>query len=190
MWLVLSHQEPQTQYKSEIKEKTLSRQESLDGLRISQKSAKTPLFTEFSDGLGGYSLCCGVFHRSLLDGLRFREGKINEDIDFKYKLLERSKRMVVTNLMKYNYFLQEESTSTGGLRINDFQLCEAADLLCELSSKETYVTIAFLGRVKKARTAFSLLSKIAYFGVADSSIDRNTTIKNSAKNIERMLAYC
>ena len=52
MWLVLSHQEPQTQYKSEIKEKTLSRQESLDGLRISQKSAKTPLFTEFSDGLG------------------------------------------------------------------------------------------------------------------------------------------
>ena len=56
MWLVLSHQEPQTQYKSEIKEKTLSRQESLDGLRISQKSAKTPLFTEFSDGLGGVSL--------------------------------------------------------------------------------------------------------------------------------------
>ena len=55
MWLVLSHQEPQTQYKSEIKEKTLSRQESLDGLRISQKSAKTPLFTEFSDGLGGKS---------------------------------------------------------------------------------------------------------------------------------------
>ena len=57
MWLVLSHQEPQTQYKSEIKEKTLSRQESLDGLRISQKSAKTPLFTEFSDGLGGGKIC-------------------------------------------------------------------------------------------------------------------------------------
>ena len=53
MWLVLSHQEPQTQYKSEIKENTLSRQESLDGRRISQKSAKSPLFTEFSDGLGG-----------------------------------------------------------------------------------------------------------------------------------------
>ena len=63
MWLVLSHQEPQTQYKSEIKEKTLSRQESLDGLRISQKSAKTPLFTEFSDGLGG-----GKINRLLLDG--------------------------------------------------------------------------------------------------------------------------
>jgi hypothetical protein len=53
MWLVLSHQEPQTQYKSEIKEKTPSRQESLYGLRICQISAKTPLFSEFSDGLRG-----------------------------------------------------------------------------------------------------------------------------------------
>ena len=61
MWLVLSHQEPQTQYKSEIKEKTLSRQESLDGLRISQKSAKTPLFTEFSDGLGGGNKSAKIF---------------------------------------------------------------------------------------------------------------------------------
>ena len=106
---------------------------------------------------GGYSMCGGVFHRNLIEGLRFREGKINEDIDFKYKLLERSKKMVVTNQMKYNYFQQEESTSTGGLRLRDFQLREAADLLCELSSKETYGDIAFLGRVKKARTAFSLL---------------------------------
>ena len=62
MWLVLSHQEPQTQYKSEIKEKTLSRQESLDGLRISQKSAKTPLFTEFSDGLGGGQKVVDLIH--------------------------------------------------------------------------------------------------------------------------------
>ena len=71
MWLVLSHQEPQTQYKSEIKEKTLSRQESLDGLRISQKSAKTPLFTEFSDGLGG-----GYFSSTSLISLPIIEANI------------------------------------------------------------------------------------------------------------------
>jgi hypothetical protein len=70
MWLVLSHQEPQTQYKSEIKEKTLSRQESLDGLRISQKSAKTPLFTEFSDGLGGANTICFPMQELLSAGLK------------------------------------------------------------------------------------------------------------------------
>lgn len=126
---------------------------------------------------GGYSMCGGIFQRSLIEGLRFREGKINEDIDFKYKLLERSKRMVVTNQIKYNYFQQEESTSTGGLRQRDFQLREAADLLCELSSKESYGNIAFLGKVKKARTAFSLLSKIAYFGIADSTINKNEIVR-------------
>ena len=140
---------------------------------------------------GGYSMCGGVFHRSLLDGLRFREGKVNEDIDFKYKLLEKSKIMVVTNQMKYNYFQQEESISTGGLRQKDFQLREAADLLCELSSKETYGDIAYLGRVKKARTAFSLLSKIAYYGVADSAINKEVTVeeltKEHRKNVKTLL---
>ncbi len=126
---------------------------------------------------GGYSMCGGIYHRSLIDGLRFREGKINEDIDFKYKVLERSKKMVVTNQMKYNYFQQEESTSAGGLRQRDFQLREAANLLCELSSKESYGTISFLGRVKKARTAFSLLSKIAYYGIEDHNIDKNQILK-------------
>jgi len=130
---------------------------------------------------GGYSMCGGIFHRNLFEGLRFREGKINEDIDFKYKLLERSRKMVVTNQRKYYYFQQGESTSTGGLRVRDFQLREAADLLCELSSKETYGDIAFLGRVKKARTAFSLLSKIAYYDVADSTIDKNKIVKELTK---------
>lgn len=125
---------------------------------------------------GGYSMCGGVFLRSLFEGLRFREGKINEDIDYKYMLLEKCKTMVVTNQKKYNYFQQEESISAGGLRQRDFQLREAADLLCELSSSETYGTIAFLGQVKKARTAFSLLSKIAYFGIADPTIDKKEIV--------------
>lgn len=130
---------------------------------------------------GGYSMCGGVFHRNLFEGLRFREGKINEDIDYKYRLLERCKKMVVTNQKKYNYFQQEESISAGGLRQRDFQLREAADLLCELSSSETYGTIAFLGQVKKARTAFSLLSKIAYFGIADSTIEKKTIVAELTK---------
>jgi hypothetical protein len=91
-------------------------------------------------------------------------------------LLEKCKTMVVTNQKKYNYFQQEESISAGGLRQRDFQLREAADLLCELSSSETYGTIAFLGQVKKARTAFSLLSKIAYFGIADPTIDKKEIV--------------
>ena len=66
------------------------------------------------------------------------------------------------------------------LKKKDFQLREAGDLLAELSAKESYGNIAYLGKVKQARTAFSLLSKIAYFGVADPAIDKKETVKELA----------
>lgn len=125
---------------------------------------------------GGYSVWGGIYNRKLLDGLRFREGKINEDIDFKFKMLQRCQMMIVSNQKKYDYFQDSQSTTRGGLRSRDFQLREAADLLCDLASKEEYGTIAELGRVKKARTAFSLLCKIAFYGVADESIDKKQTV--------------
>lgn len=130
---------------------------------------------------GSYSACRCLFSNYLIDGIRFRDGKINEDIDWKYKVLRNCKRMVDSNQVKYYYYQSGNSTSTGGLVQRDFQLREAADLLAELTSAETYGSIAFLGQVKKARTAFSLLSKIAYFGVADPTIDKKKTVKELTK---------
>ena len=85
--------------------------------------------------------------------------------------------MVVTNLYKYYYRQGEVTTSIGGLKKKDFDLYEVGNILVDLTSKETYVDIAQLGKVKQARTPFSLLCEIAYFGVADSSIDKEETIK-------------
>lgn len=128
-----------------------------------------------------YSVCIGLYKKELIQGLSFREGKINEDIDFKYKLMSRCEKLVVSNQIKYNYFQTGNTISMGGFKKRDFQLREAADLLAEMSSKETYGSIAFLGKVKQARTAFSLLSKIAYFGVSDPMIDKNNTIRELIK---------
>lgn len=130
---------------------------------------------------GEYSICIGVYHKDLFEGLRFREGRVNEDIDFKYLLMARCDRLVVTNQIKYNYFQTDDTISTGGLRQRDFQLREAGNLIAELSSKEEYGDIAFLGRVKQARTAFSLLSKIAFYGIADNSIEKKITVNELTK---------
>lgn len=124
-----------------------------------------------------YSVCIGIYHKTLLDGIRFREGRINEDIDFKYRLMSRCESLAVSNQIKYNYFQTGNTISMGGLKKKDFQLREAGDLLARLSASETYGSIAFLGKVKQARTAFSLLSKIAYFGVADPTINKKETVK-------------
>lgn len=126
---------------------------------------------------GGFSVCRCLFEAPTAQRYRFREGKVNEDMDWKYKVLRDCDMWVVSNQKKYFYWQGGESTTVGGLKRRDFQLREAADLMAELTSDETFGNVAFLGQVKKARTAFSLLSKIAYFGVADPMIDKKETVK-------------
>ena len=145
------------------------------------KSILQYLMLRSTKAAGGFSVWGAIYARQLLDGLFFREGKINEDIDFKYMIMQRSKKLVVSNQKKYNYYQGSESTTYGGLKNNDFDLREAADLLANLTANESFGSIAFLGKVKQARTAFSLLSKIAYFGVADPSIDKKVTVKDLTK---------
>ena len=133
-------------------------------------------------GIGGdYSVCQCLFPAKALYGERFRKGKINEDIDFKYRVLSKCKRMIVTNQYKYFYRQGEVTISMGGLKKKDFDLYEVGDLLADLTSKEAYGDIARLGKVKQARTPLSLLCKIAYFGISDSSIDKKTIIRKLMK---------
>ena len=128
-----------------------------------------------------YSVCMSLFRRDLFKGLRFREGKINEDIDIKYKVLQKSNRMAYSNQKKYYYFQTGNSISMGGLKKKDFDLYDSADELYKLTEPEEYGNIRFLGRVKKSRTAFSLLCKIAYYGIADSSIDKKEVVRQLTK---------
>lgn len=126
---------------------------------------------------GGYSVCRCVFKKKLLENLIFREGKINEDIDFKYKAFAIANKLVVSNQIKYFYFQDSTSISRGGLKRKDFDLRDAAEELWQLAKDEDYGSIRFLAKVKKARSAFSFLCKIAYYGIDDSTIDEKQIIK-------------
>lgn len=126
---------------------------------------------------GSYSVCRCLFLTKKIKALRFREGKINEDIDFKYLALYQSRTLVTTNQYKYFYFQGENSTTTGGLRRRDLDLYDAAKELSILTEKEQYGTIKKLGRVKVARTPFSLLSKIAYYGIVDRDLGTDDFIR-------------
>lgn len=126
---------------------------------------------------GGYSVCRCLFKKCLFYGILFRDGKINEDIDFKYKVLSKANKLVVSNQVKYFYFQDSTSTTRGGLKRKDFDLRDAAEELWKLAKDEDYSDIRFLAKVKKARSAFSFLCKIAYYGIDDSTIDENQIVK-------------
>lgn len=140
---------------------------------------------------GDYSVCQCLFPLHAIYGERFRIGKINEDIDFKYKVLSKCAALVVSNQYKYFYRQGDVTLSMGGLKLKDFDLYEAGDILAQLTAKEKYGDIAFLGKVKQARTPLSLLCKIAYFGIEDSSISKlelvDKLIKEHRRNIKILL---
>ena len=126
----------------------------------------------------GYSVCKCLFSIDSIRDFRFREGYNNEDIDFKYRVLSNCNTMVKSNRIQYFYFQGENSITTGGFRLKDYDLDIASDILVNLTKDETYGTIAYLARVKRARCAFSHLCKLAFYGCADDNLDINSIIKH------------
>ncbi len=124
-----------------------------------------------------FSVCRCLFSRNILQDERFPLGRINEDIVFKYQVFAKANMMIDSNCIKYYYFQNTGSITTDGLKKKDFDLYTAASELKALTDKEDYGEIKKMGEVKYARTSFSLLCKIAYFGVSDESIDKADVVK-------------
>lgn len=119
-----------------------------------------------------YSPCLCLYKKETLGDLRFREGKFFEDMDFKYKYINKCESIVVSNQIKYFYFVSGKSTTSGQLRkkkLND--LLEADGIIYELTQQERDPLVRQLGKVKKARTPFSLLGKMARYGVCKDEIN-------------------
>lgn len=134
---------------------------------------------------GGFSVCRCLFEAPTAKRYAFREGKINEDLDYKFKVLRDCKKWVVSNQAKYFYWQEGNSTSSGKLKPSALQLYEAAEELNKLCQQETYGKIAYFGKVKLARTPFSLLSRIAVWGV--ESIDEKEITKKLLKEHRKAL---
>lgn len=139
-------------------------------------------YMTYSTRTGFYGVCCCLFPISAIRDTRFREGKYYEDIDWKYIVLSRCERMVFSNQIKYYYYQSGSSISAGVLKkknIEDGE--ESAEELYKLTKDEDYGSIRFLGQVKRSRHPFSLLCRIAMFGVDDSIKDKKCLIKDLTK---------
>lgn len=126
-----------------------------------------------------------LYKRNLFNHIRFPEGKINEDITTNYKVLMQCKRLIHTDKVGYYYFQENNSTTRNALKRRDFDLLDACIEMKNLSQNEDYLDIKYLVKVKNARSYFSLLAKIAYYGVTDELLDKNTVIKNLTKELRK-----
>jgi glycosyltransferase involved in cell wall biosynthesis len=134
---------------------------------------------------GAYSVCRNLYRRDLFMGIRFPVGKLCEDMSTNYKILSRAQRMVVSQQKMYYYFQGGSSISRAGLRVQHFDLFEMCAEISVLASDETDQEIKRLVEVLLARCHFSILAKIAYYGIADSILDRDKLIQHHTQELRK-----
>ena len=130
---------------------------------------------------GEYSPCTYLYSKKIVQHLKFPEGKINEDIPFIYKALDKANILVKSNKYCYNYRLSQNSTTRNKFRKRDFDLFDACDDLADYSKNKSK-EIQKLIKEKRDRSDFSLLAKIAYYG-AENETEFQDEIQQMKKNI-------
>lgn len=126
---------------------------------------------------GSYSFCRNIYKKELFKDVRFPEGKINEDIVTNYKVLANARKMCKSNYIGYYYYQDNNSTTRGGLKSRDFDLIDISKELLDIAKATKNKRIVYLAEVKLARAYFSLLSKIAMYGIEDSLINESKIVK-------------
>jgi len=132
-----------------------------------------------------FSSCRKLYKRSLFETVRFPEGKINEDIATNYKVLMSCNRLVHTDKIGYYYFQNSTSTTRNGLKKRDFDLLDACEELRVLTFNEDYTDVKYLAKIKYARSYFSLLAKVAFYGINDKELDRKEVISELTKKLRQ-----
>ncbi|MGP6146560.1 glycosyltransferase family 2 protein [Jeotgalibaca sp. A122] len=129
-----------------------------------------------------FSVCRKLYKRDLFDAIRFIEGMKNEDIVINFELMAVGNKLVHTNKIGYNYFQSEGSMTRGGLKESDFDLLKACQYLTEMSQNDPE-DVKYLVKVKYARSYFSLLAKIAFYGFADENLDQKKVVNDLTKRL-------
>ena len=133
-----------------------------------------------------FSVCRCLFKKEIIDKFRFEEGKINEDLMFKYLVFSDCHLLVNTNLCFYYYFQGCGSISTSLLKNKDFDLYDASRHILELTNGNKYRSIEKLGKVKYERTCLSLLCRAAYYGISEE-LDEKDIIPVLKKELKSSL---
>lgn len=134
---------------------------------------------------GSYSFCRNLYKKHLFDGIEFPVGKINEDIVTNFLVLRKARKMVKSNYIGYFYYQDSASTTRGGLKKRDFDLLNACEELESITVDEHYSDIKYLVKIKHARSYFSLLAKIAFYGIADKELKQKQVITELTRKIRK-----
>lgn len=117
-----------------------------------------------SKRIADYPVCIKFYKSELFDSIRFPQGQLYEDVATNFSLIQKTSKYVKSNKVCYYYFQDGESITRGGFKTKDFDMITVGEQLLSLAAIENDEDILQLAKMKKARSYFSILSKIAAYG--------------------------
>jgi hypothetical protein len=97
----------------------------------------------------------------------------------------KSKKLVKLDKTGYFYFQGGKSFTRNEFTINDLDLLDACKNLVSLASELNDENILYLARVKYARSFFSLLAKISYYGFHGSKSDQKNIVRYLTNSLRK-----
>ena len=137
---------------------------------------------------GDSSVCSKLFPKSILDGIRFQENRLNEDVLFILKIIPKILGIQFTNINGYHYVKHKESiTHNFGKAIHDMVL--------NASEIRNFVENNF-PMLKSEAECFELHQNIAFLCAVPLNYNRKndpmceSTLKFVRSHIKRILQSC
>ena len=110
----------------------------------------------------GIKVMTKLYRKELFEYLRFKKGIIAEDAEIMIKLLERARRVVITNEQKYYYFYRADSITTKPLNERDYDIVDVYDSIMEHVKKLSPV-LEPAALMRQCWARFSVLDKMMLY---------------------------
>ena len=78
-----------------------------------------------------WSACTKLYHKSLFEGIRFPEGKTNEDMPVTIRVFDRCDNIAINHNKLYYYYIREDSITTSRLNPRKFDIIDNASDVTE-----------------------------------------------------------
>lgn len=112
-----------------------------------------------------YCVCDKLYRSEIILDTRFKEGIRFEDIDFNFRILQKCRKAVLINQIKYYYFYNEEGITRNAVIPEDLQLLKVWNNIEKICRME-YPNYTYYAHMNYNRSHMGLLGKYVKFGVS------------------------
>lgn len=130
-----------------------------------------------------YSACTKLYQKALFDEIQFPVNQLFEDMATNFALIQACTTYVKSSRYVYYYFENPSSITRSGFKKRDQDFLKVCNQMVDLAKNEQDPTLQKLVEIKAKSAYFSMLVKMARYGIDPELTDGKALIKAYTKEL-------